>query len=257
MKNSIKIDFSRYSSIKIGKIFDVELIDEICEFSGVIIGGANNLLISPNPPKMGILSDKFDYIKLENKVLTIGAKTPSSKIYKFAKENDIGGFEYLSNIPGTLGGLITMNAGLKGFEISQNLLEIFTNYGKIKREDCEFAYRHSNIAGTIFQANFEVKNKFNHQLDLELKLKRQNQPKAPSFGSCFVNPKNDFAARLLQEAGLKGKRIGNCGFSDIHANFLINYGSGTFQEAISLINLAKKVVFERFSIKLRHEVVIL
>ena len=78
----MKIDFSKYSSVRIGGIFDVEVLDEMREFDGVIIGGANNLLISPNPPKMGILGNEFDYIKLENGVLKIGAKTPSSKIYK-------------------------------------------------------------------------------------------------------------------------------------------------------------------------------
>ena len=78
-----------------------------------------------------------------------------------------------------------------------------------------------------------------------------------SFGSCFANPSGDHAGRLIEAAGLKGFRIGGCGFSEIHANFLINYGGGSFEDALNLINLAKERVYELFGIRLRCEVVIL
>ncbi|MCR8679803.1 MULTISPECIES: UDP-N-acetylmuramate dehydrogenase [Campylobacter] len=253
----MKIDFSKYSSVKIGGIFEVELIDETSEFDGVMIGGANNILISPNPPKMGILGSKFDYIKLKNGVLKIGAKTSSAKIYKFAKDNNLGGFEFIKKIPGTLGGLITMNAGIKEYEISQNLKCVSTSKGLKSSSECEFRYRGSNIDGVIFEANFEITKEFDDELSDYLNQKRNNQPNGASFGSCFANPKGDYAGRLIEAAGLKGFRIGGCGFSHKHANFLINYGGGTFEDALNLINLAKERVWEMFGISLRCEVVIL
>ncbi|WP_086276674.1 UDP-N-acetylmuramate dehydrogenase [Campylobacter vicugnae] len=253
----MKIDFSKYSSVRIGGIFEVEEIEHMMEFDGVIIGGANNILISPNPPKMGILSNKFNYIKLENGVLRIGAKTPSSTIYKFAKEHNLGGFEFVKKIPGTLGGMITMNAGVKEYEISNQLLEVVTSKGIKKANECKFGYRCSSIDGVIYEASFEITREYDDDLSSHLNQKRSNQPKGASFGSCFANPKNDHAGRLIEQAGLKGYRIGGCGFSELHANFLINYGNGSFSDAMGLINLAKERVKELFDIELRCEVVIL
>ena len=252
-----EIDFSKYSSVKIGGVEKVEVLDENSEFNGFVMGGANNLLISPNPPKLGILSDKFDFITLDGDILKIGAKTKSGKIYNFAKRQNLANFEFLKNIPGTLGGLITMNAGLMGFEISQNLLSVRTNLGEFGKDELNFAYRHSEISGIILEAKFRVSQGFNAILSDEIAKKRANQPKGASFGSCFKNPNGDSAGRLIEAVGLKDFRVGNCGFSEIHANFLINYGGGKFDEAITLINLAKKRVFEEFGINLVEEVVIL
>lgn len=252
-----EIDFSKYSSVKIGGVEKVEVLDENSEFNGFVVGGANNLLISPNPPKLGILNDEFDFISLDGDILKIGAKTKSAKIYNFAKQQNLANFEFLKNIPGTLGGLITMNAGLMGFEISQNLLSVRTNLGEFGKDELNFAYRHSEINGIILEAKFRVSHGFNALLSDEVAKKRANQPKGASFGSCFKNPNGDSAGRLIEAVGLKGFKIGNCGFSEIHANFLINYGVGKFDEAIALINLAKKRVYEQFGINLQEEVVIL
>ncbi|MBQ7675700.1 MAG: UDP-N-acetylmuramate dehydrogenase [Campylobacter sp.] len=252
-----EIDFSKYSSVKIGGMEKVEVLDENSEFNGFVVGGANNLLISPNPPQLGILSDKFDFIALDGDILKIGAKTKSAKIYNFAKRQNLANFEFLKNIPGTLGGLITMNAGLMGFEISQNLLSVRTNLGEFSKDELNFAYRHSEINGIILEAKFRVSRGFDATISEAIAQKRANQPKGASFGSCFKNPQGESAGRLIEAVGLKGFRVGGCGFSEIHANFLINYGDGKFDEAIALINLAKKRVFEEFGINLVEEVVIL
>ena len=252
-----EIDFSKYSSVKIGGVEKVEILDENSDFNGFVIGGANNLLISDNPPKLGILSDKFDFIALDGDIFQIGGRTKSAKIYNFAKQQNLANFEFLKNIPGTLGGLLTMNAGLMGFEISQNLISVRTNKGEFGKDELNFAYRHSEIKGIILEAKFRVSHGFNALLSDEVAKKRANQPKGASFGSCFKNPNGDSAGRLIEAVGLKGFKIGNCGFSEIHANFLINYGGGKFDEAIALINLAKKRVYEQFGINLQEEVVIL
>lgn len=253
----MKIDFSKYSSVKIGGIFDICIIDENVKFDGKIIGKANNILISPHPPKLGILSDKFSFIKTQPEILIIGAKTTSSAIFNFAKRNNIKGFEFLCGIPGTLGGLLTMNAGLLGFEISKNLLSVRTNLGEFSKDELKFAYRKSEIKGVILEAKFRANLGFESEILPTFINARKNQPRGASFGSCFKNGANFSAGKLLDECDLRGFKIGNCGFSDKHANFLINYGGGTFDEAINLINLAKKRVFERFGVELETEVVIL
>jgi UDP-N-acetylmuramate dehydrogenase len=89
------------------------------------------------------------------------------------------------------------------------------------------------------------------------KKMRSNQPSTPSAGSCFKNPKGDYAGRLIEEVGLKGKRVGDMEFSTQHANFLVNHGKGNFDDAIFLIQEAQKRVYEKFAIWLECEIVIL
>lgn len=253
------IDFSKFSSIRIGGAHEVLVIqDENDDFRGrAIIGGANNLLISPNPPKMAILSPKFNYINLSGDILNIGAATKSAQIYNFAKKNDIAGFEFLKNIPGTLGGLIKMNAGLCGASISDNLLFVRLKNKNVEKSKIDFAYRHSGIDEAIFGASFKISRGFSQSLALSFANKRANQPKGASFGSCFVNPEGDFAGRLIEAVGLKGYAIGGAKFSQQHANFLINFNHASFDDALNLINLAQNLVLEKFNIKLKTEVVIL
>ncbi|MDR3346139.1 MAG: UDP-N-acetylmuramate dehydrogenase [Campylobacteraceae bacterium] len=251
-----EIDFSKYSSIKIGGRVKTLVIDELMPIEkGVfIVGGANNLLISPNPPPLAILSSRFDFIKEEGDVLRVGAGVGGGRLLSYAKKHDIAGFELLQKLPGKLGGIVKMNAGLKEFCISDNLLGIITEEGEKSRQDINFSYRNSDIKGVIYEVLFEKKSGFDEKKLAAFKEMRKNQPKEPSAGSCFKNPPNDYAGRLLELAGFKGKREGNMAFSDVHANFLINLGGGTFEEAITLIKAAQKAVFEHFGIELELEI---
>lgn len=252
------IDFSKFSSIKIGSKRDVFLIeDENYPQTHTLIGKANNLLISDTPPSLMMLSKKFDFLHVSKSKLHIGAATPSGKVVSFCKRNDIAGFEFLSRLPGTLGGIIKMNAGLKEWEIFNELLAIRTKDGWIKREDINYGYRFTDITDVIFEATFTCKSGFSIEREGFFKQMRSNQPSYPSAGSCFKNPKNDYAGRLIEAVGLKGKRIGDMQFSEVHANFLVNLGEGTFQDAIKLILLAEKKVFEAFNISLEREIVVI
>ncbi len=258
MKNRV-INFSQYSSIKIGPTVEVVVIeseDEL-ETPGYLIGGANNLLVSPNPGKLKMLGKSFDFIKIKGEYLYIGAATKTGKILSFAKKNDIAGFEFVAKLPGTLGGMLAMNAGVKQYEIF-NILDAVKINGKwIKKEAIEHDYRFAKLGGIATEARFPLKKGYNEALKNELLLLRKNQPKEPSAGSAFKNPKGDFAGRLIEAVKLKGKRIGNMAFSNIHANFLVNLGGGKFEDAIKLLGLAKKRVFEEFGIKLVEEIKII
>ena len=247
------IDFSKFSSIKIGPKIKVKIINEDNYNKEFLIGNATNTLISPNAKNLGILDEKYDFIEYKNGILKVGGKTKNRKLYRFAKENNLGGFEFLAHLPGTVGGSIKMNAGVKKEEISNNLLAIKTDKLREKKE-FNFSYRYSNINTPIFEAIFEIKREYNPSLDERLKNMRKNQPNLPSLGSVFKNPKGDFAGRLIEEVGMKGIIKGGIKVSEIHANFFVNIGGGTFEDMIYLINLAKKRVVENFGINLKEEI---
>lgn len=252
------IDFSKYSSLKIGSIHSVAVIESVQDsFDGVIIGAAFNLLVSNNPPPLAILGKEFDYIKEEDGFIKIGAATMAGRVYSYAKANNIAGFEYLAHLPGTMGGLIAMNAGMKEYEIFNNLRSVLFSNGYKNANEIEHGYRFAKLNSIAYEAVFIKKDGFDATL-VELFAKmRANQPKEPSAGSFFKNPPNDYAGRLLETVGLKGHKIGGVAFSEKHANFLVNLGGASFDDAFELINLAKKRVYEKFKITLENEVKII
>ena len=258
VKNSYKtIDFSKYSSIKIGPILDVKVINEIGDYSDYqIIGRANNLLISNSAKKFAILGEAFDYIKEEDGKLYVGCATSSGKLLTYTRKNDIANLEFLAKLPGNLGGLVKMNAGLKSWEIFNYIDKIKTKDGYIKKEDLTYSYRHTQIDTIVYEVVFNIEQGFCKQKLKEFNKMRDNQPQMPSAGSCFKNPKDDFAGRLIEEIGLKGFKKGDMSFSEVHSNFLVNHGNGKFEDAIYLINLAKSKIKEKYNIDIQEEIVI-
>lgn len=251
-----EIDFSKFSSIKIGSTHPVEIIESCEDLRGnhFIIGLANNLLVTDTPPPLAILSKKFDFIDLKDGVLRIGASTPSGKIFSFCKKQDIGGFEFLHSLPGSLGGLLYMNAGMGEVEISKHLLDLTSCKGVLTKDEAGFGYRKSGIGSLILEANFEVVRGFSHEAVEFFKAKRLLQPNKPSAGSCFKNPPDDYAGRLIEAVGLKGYRVGGASFSSTHANFLVNLGGATPKDALMLIDEAKRRVKESFGVDLECEI---
>ena len=253
------INFSKYSSIKIGTNLNVVLLEECCSLVDdyYLIGSCNNVLIGTEPPSLMILSKKYDYIRIEDNILKIGAATPSGKIASFCKKNNIANFEFVSHLPGKLGGLVYMNAGLKEYEIFNNLINITTCSGIKQKNDINFGYRFTDINEPILEAVFELSYGFDKTKVELFKKMRLNQPHTPSAGSCFKNPEGDYAGRLIEAVGLKGNKVGGMEFSSEHANFLVNHGDGNFDDAIFLIQEAQRKVFDEFSIWLECEIVVL
>lgn len=253
------IDFSKYSSFKIGPKIDVALLDantkEISDY--YLIGSCNNTLVGPQTPKLITLSKEYDFIKIEGDTLSIGAATPSGKIASFCKKNNIANFEFLSHLPGKLGGLIYMNAGLKEYEIFNILMNLTTISGQKEKEEIEYGYRFTNINEPILKASFDLRYGFDVKKLEIFKKMRANQPSTPSAGSCFKNPQGDYAGRLIEAVGLKGVLRGNMCFSEEHANFLVNNGNGIFDDAIWLIQEAQSRVYKEFGIWLECEIIVL
>jgi len=222
-----------------------------------LIGGANNLLVSPTPPPLMMLSKDFATIEQKNGMLIIGAAMPTGRIVSYVKKHNISGFEFCSKLPGTLGGILAMNAGVKTYEIFNILHSVEINGQWILKDDIKHGYRFAKLNGIATTAKFKTAEGFNQDLLNELLNLRSNQPLEPSAGSAFKNPEGDYAGRLIEAVGLKGMRKGNMQWSDIHANFLVNLGGGTFEEAKYLIDLAKEEIFKKFNIKLQEEIKLL
>ncbi len=253
------INFEKYSSFKIGPSLDVAIFED--DFSTIseyyLIGSCNNTLVGNNPPPLAILSKKYDFIKIEDNLLKIGGATPSGKIASFCKKNNIANFEFVSHLPGKLGGLVYMNAGLKEYEIFNHLLSVTFPSSVKKRDEIHYGYRKTDISEPILEASFQLQYGFDETKVSIFKEMRSNQPSTPSAGSCFKNPEGDYAGRLIEAVGLKGVMQGAMCFSLEHANFLVNNGGGTFEDALWLIKEAQKRVKERFHIDLECEIVIL
>ena len=255
------IDFKKYSSIKIGGIKKLKIaqtINEALDLSKThfLLGKASNTLISPNAKNLFYLGDEFDYIKESDDFIEIGAKSSARKTFLHFRAQNLKGLEFLGLIPGSIGGIIKMNAGMKEYEIKDSIISININGEWIESNNINFSYRQSDISGVIFAARFKKEKGFRYKLESLFKDMRKNQPKEPSLGSCFKNPKEMPAGKLLDISNLKGIKIGDMVFSQKHANFIINLGNGNFDDAIKLINLAQNTIYEKYKIKLETEIII-
>lgn len=251
------IDFSKYLSIKIGPILEVEVIDDFDFDQKVqVIGFGYNLLVSRDAKHLAILSSRFDYIKDSGDFIEVGATTSSSRVFHFFKRHDLAGLEFLVALPGSIGGLIKMNAGMKGYEIGSVVDSAYIDCEWRCVESLGLGYRESSISGIVFAVRFKKQKGYRWDVEKNCRRMRKSHPREPSFGSCFKNPQGDFAGRMIESVGLRGYRIGGVGFSNLHANFLVNYDSklATFEQVQYLIDLAKDRVFDEFGVRLEEEV---
>ena len=205
-----------------------------------------------------------------------GAGIASPKVARFAALHGAEGAEFLAGIPGTVGGALAMNAGCYGGE-TWNLVSGVTtvdragNLHQRGRDDFQIGYRSvKRLNGSADEwfvaATFKVplgkdakageksRNKIKDLLNRRIASQPLQQPNA---GSVFRNPQNDYAARLIEACGLKGKRIGGAEISQKHANFIVNTGHATAADIEALIDLAQSTVHEKFGVVLEREVRIL
>ncbi len=178
-------------------------------------------------------------------------------------EANLTGLEWAINIPGTVGGSIVGNAGAYNSEMFDSLVSIKVlndnlEIQSIKKEDLIYNYRHTNIKElklVVLEGTFRL-DKGNKEESLELIKDRcerrcQSQPlDMPSAGSVFRNPDGDYAGRLIEQVGLKGKTLEGAQISLKHANFIVNTGSATSKDIKNLIELVQKEVKDKFDIDL-------
>lgn len=190
----------------------------------------------------------------------------------WAQMAGLSGLEGLTGIPGSVGGGVAMNAGSYGTEISDALTRVqLWSPGQglfwLNKEQCDFGYRHfapkiSVGKCLIWQVEFALTESqpkaVRKVMQENYEKKKATQPvTARSAGCVFKNPAGQPAGMLLDQAGMKGVRLGGMAFSEIHANFLVNEGGGTSADALELVNLGRQKVKELFDITLETEVIIL
>lgn len=197
----------------------------------------------------------------------VEAGVPGAKLARFAALHELVGAEFFAGIPGTLGGMLTMNAGCYGSETWQHVLQVQTinRNGELSLRtpaDYEVSYRH--VAARLpTEAEFFVAAwlKFapgtgaRERIKTLLKKRIASQPLSlPNAGSVFRNPPNDHAARLIEQCGLKGKRIGGAQVSEKHANFIVNLGEATARDIEQLITEVQQMVALQTGVSLHGEV---
>jgi UDP-N-acetylmuramate dehydrogenase len=281
------ISLKEYSSYKIGGLARFFCIAENKEdiISAINFAKDNNLEILPIGGGSNILfSDKgFDglVLKIKNNdieileegdkvLLMVSSGILLSQLLDFSKQNSLAGLEWMAGIPGTLGGAIVGNAGIKnGQNISDCIRKIFVFDIKDKelkifnKDDCNFKYRESIFKGNndyvLINAEIALNKGIKENIESLSKEILQNriatQPyNLPSVGSVFKNPENDSAGRLIEACGLKGKQIGGAKISELHANFIVNVDNASSNDVMELIDLIKKTVKEKFNILLEEEI---
>jgi len=212
-----------------------------------------------------LLEGEFLSYKVSKESLTAGAAITLPQLMAICLREGLGGLEFLVGIPGTVGGSVKMNAGAFSMEVKDKLIEMEWISPKgaetIKTSSLNFGYRESNIPhqNVITYATFKVTNTPVNEIKAKMKYfmerRRSTQPVAiGSMGSVFKNPPGDYAGRLIQEAGLKGTRIGGAYVSEKHGNFILNDGTATSDDIWQLIRLIKSKVKELTDITLELEV---
>jgi UDP-N-acetylmuramate dehydrogenase len=232
----------------------------------LILGKGSNMLVSDDGVRGAVinLESGLSHISVSGNVVTAEAGLSLARFVDFCIHHSLQGVEMLPGIPGTIGGAVVMNAGAYGGEISDHLVTVEVlrkgNVTTVSKQDSGFSYRHSNFQGDIILgATFQLaagdkQEIMKNRRDLLIKRNRAQPVNFPNSGSMFKNPKGGYAAKLIEEAGLKGKRIGNAQISEKHANFIVNHGNATAEEVLSLIELAKSTVAKKFNIDLELEV---
>ena len=237
-----------------------------------VLGAGSNILIRDKGIQ-GIvikLSSKFSKIQLlENDKIEVGAATLDRKVSDFARDNNIGQMEFLSCIPGSIGGAVRMNSGCFGSDISQILLSIKVldksgNEKEIKKDEIKFYYRDTNlpkdyiILSAIFQGtNVEKKIIEKKQKEFIDKKKISQPSQIKTGGSTFKNNKNKKAWVLIKEAGCEKLYVGDAKISDKHCNFFVNNGKAKSSDIEKLINKVKKEVYLKTGVKLELEIKII
>ena len=280
---SAKFDepLKRYTAWKIGGPADALLeprsVDELIEATEragehnvpvTILGGGTNVLVRDGGIR-GLtirLAKSLTNVEIEGTHVTADAGVLYPVLANTTAGRGLAGLEFATGIPGTVGGALYMNAGAYGSETTEVLdwADVFREHRVVRMEnrDLDLSYRHSalhdNLGWVVLRAGYTLIPGDPTQLKARIKefrAQRMNgSPNRPSCGSTFKRPKGDFPGRVIEAAGLKGTRVGRIEVSPVHANYFVNLGGGTAQEALELIEHVRHRVRERLGIELEPEV---
>lgn len=233
-----------------------------------ILGNGSNLLVRDEDMEEVVFALKepfFDPI-ISSYRMRASAGTSLHAMSQLAFEEGLSGMEFLTGIPGALGGGLIMNAGLKREWLGSLVVEVVVLDEKreiqvLREEDLLFGYRESSLRSSpfiILEALLELKPGSQEEIGEAMRsireVRKRRHPRFPCAGSVFKNPPGDYAGRLIEACGLKGKRVGDAMIAEKHANFIVNRGNGKAQDVLDLIQLIQEKVNSIFSIYLDLEI---
>ena len=252
-----------------------------------LLGGGSNILISDRGIRGLVIDNRARAMRVdeapccevprdERPYLFAESGAAMAGVARFSVNAGLTGLEWAVSVPGTIGGAVVNNAGAHGGEIKDNLataclLDDQGDFVEYRVDDFAYAYRASvlkkqrllqaDFKPVVLCANFRLARgeqaEIRARADRFLQHRRTTQPVEASLGSTFVNPPGDYAGRLIEAAGLKGKRVGGVEVSMVHANFIVNpggVGSATAADVVAMIELIQTTVAAKFGIDLEPEV---
>lgn len=271
---------ARHTSFRIGGPADLVVVAEDAEDlkaalhfargSGLpvhVLGGGSNTLVRDGGVRgMVILTEKLQELRREGGEVTAGGGVRISRLLAFCSRQGLAGLEFLSGVPGTVGGAVWGNAGAWGGEVADRLarVHLVTAEGEdllLARGAIPFAYRSSGLpaGAVIVRATFALAPgdpaAIRRRISRWLVQRNASQPvEFRSAGSIFKNPPGDHAGRLVDQAGVKGTRIGGAVISAKHGNFFVNLGGARAADVLALVNLARERVRATAGVELELEI---
>ena len=268
---------SKHTSFRTGGIADVYVmpetkkeLEEILKLKEnvIVLGNGSNVLVTDKGIRGIVVSLKnLNSYTVQGETIQADCGISIARLSQIAAENNLSGLEFACGIPGTLGGAVYMNAGAYGGEMKD--VVISSTY--LERETCKiktcdnhkFIYRGSiysqELDGIILSAQLKLKQGNSEEILAKMLENKQSrldkQPvNLPSAGSTFKRQEGVIAAKLIDEAGLKGYRIGGAEVSTKHAGFVVNIGGATSKDILDLIAYIQKMVLEKYQVMLEPEV---
>ncbi|MDA2339353.1 UDP-N-acetylmuramate dehydrogenase [Bacillus cereus] len=277
---------ARYTTMKIGGPADILIVPK--HVAGIektlqlvkqyktkwtVIGRGSNLLVSDQGIEGVVirLGEGLDHLEVEKHKVRVGSGYPLIKLSTLLSRQGLAGLEFASGIPGSVGGAVYMNAGAHKSDISSVLSKalILFEDGAIDwltNKELEFSYRASVLQtkrpGIVLEAVFQLQAGKREEIVRSMQnnkdYRRETQPwNHPCAGSVFRNPIPHFAGDLVEKAGLRGYRIGGAQISEMHGNFIVNIGGASAQDVLSLIELIKHTIKDKFDVDMHTEVEII
>ncbi|WP_088349592.1 UDP-N-acetylmuramate dehydrogenase [Bacillus cereus] len=277
---------ARYTTMKIGGPADILIVPK--HVAGIektlqlvkqyktkwtVIGRGSNLLVSDQGIEGVVirLGEGLDHLEVEKHKVRVGSGYPLIKLSTLLSRQGLAGLEFASGIPGSVGGAVYMNAGAHKSDISSVLSKalILFEDGTIDwltNRELEFSYRASVLQtkrpGIVLEAEFQLQAGKREEIVRSMQnnkdYRRETQPwNHPCAGSVFRNPIPHFAGDLVEKAGLRGYRIGGAQISEMHGNFIVNTGGASAQDVLSLIELIKHTIKDKFDVDMHTEVEII
>lgn len=273
-------DMSHFTSFRAGGKADLlvspnsiqQLIDVIkaLDETPYIIGNGTNVLVSDGgyPGVIVKIGSGISKIEINGDEITSETGILLATLANEALKHELAGLEFAAGIPGSLGGALFMNAGAYDGEMKQVVEWVDVFDMKTKKEErmssemMEFSYRKSALTGTdkialraCMKLKKDTKEEIKKRMDDMQERRKSKQPlNYPSAGSFFKRPKGYYAGQLIQEAGLKGRRVGGASVSTLHAGFIINDNNATATDIIKLMEIVKEEVYKNSKVHLETEV---